>query len=105
MAEVTIVWDQHVAGRDVGYTETVEETPFIAACIAQLRCHVIAGVASAPVPAAPMSYTLPDPIVGVFEDPASVIAEAAAKVAEAHAAELAAEAALAALEHAEPPSA
>lgn len=67
--EITIEWDQRVAGREPGQRETVEETPFITACIAQGRCAVIAPPAPAPV----------------FEDPASALAvvEETAKAAKA----------------------
>ncbi len=70
MAEIKIQWEQRVAGRMPGDIETIEESPFIAACILQRRCKVVAPAAA--------------PIVGVFEDPASVLAQAEEK---AHAAQ------------------
>lgn len=81
MSEVTIRWDQRVAGRNIGDVETVEETSFIAACVKQLRCHVVSGPVVAPVVEAPVlsPVATPAPILGVFEDAASVEAEATEK--------------------------
>lgn len=52
MAVVKIEWVQNVAGRHVGYRETVELTPFVQGCIDQGRVDVLERI---------------EPVVGVFQ--------------------------------------
>lgn len=49
MAEITIRWNQRVAGRFPGTVETVENTDFIRACIGQGRCDSVGYEPEAPV--------------------------------------------------------
>lgn len=53
MAEITIRWNQRVAGRFPGTVETVENTAFVRACIGQGRCDDITP------PALPIEPELP----------------------------------------------
>lgn len=76
MSEITVEWSHKVAGREAGQTETVEDGLFIRGAIAGGHAVQIAGPEIIE-PVVTSVYTLPDPIVGVFEDPASVMAEAA----------------------------
>lgn len=41
MSEITVRWDQRVAGRHPGAIETAEKTPFLLGCLAQGRCTLL----------------------------------------------------------------
>lgn len=86
MSQITIEWTHKVAGREAGQTETVEDGLFVRGAIAGGHAVQISGPEASEPAVSPI--TLPDPvpaaIVGVFEDPASVMAEVAVLSLEAN---------------------
>jgi hypothetical protein len=53
MTEITVRWNQRVAGRFPGYMETAEETPFLLGCLANNRCELVPVIPALPALAEP----------------------------------------------------
>lgn len=70
MSAVTLMWDQRVAGREPGDVETVEETPFIIGCLANLRCHIIDAPETSPEVAPEFPVYVGSPVDDVAPEPA-----------------------------------